>query len=153
MIFALIFGIVLNELEILPENALQKANGYTFILAGALCNIFVSLNQVSVSQFVDMITPIIVVFASGLFGSTVTAIIVASLIKIPYDLSIALSSAAYFGFPGTYMIPTEVAKAITKDINEQKKILDYILPKMVLSGIISMSVVSVIIASVFVRYL
>jgi len=151
MIFALVFGIALNELGFLPENALVKANGYTFVLAGALSNIFVSLSQTSPNQFVNMIVPMCIVFLSGLIGSTLTAIIFARLLKIPIDMSIALSSAAYFGFPGTYLVPTEIATSISNDVEEQQRIKDYLIPKMVLSGIVSMSVVSVVLATIAIR--
>lgn len=152
IIFALCFGILMNEFGILPENALVKANGFSFVLIGALCNIFDSLHQVSPEEFINMLGPLMIVFSAGLIGSTSFAFIFSKLLKIPLDLSIALSTAAYFGFPATYLVPTEIANTISNNPDEQKTIKDYLLPKMVLSGIVSMSMVSVILAAVSTQF-
>ena len=63
-------------------------------------------------------------------------------------MSIAIGSTCNYGFPGTYVISKEVAKAAGDSVDEQEKILNAILPKMLVAGFITVSIASVLLASI-----
>lgn len=59
-----------------------------------------------------------------------------------------MNITALFGFPGTVIVPTEVTKAVAETENEKKLIQGSIMPKMIISGMVSVSVVSVVAAGI-----
>ena len=89
------------------------------------------------------LTIIFVIYAIGDIVSTKTHAIVSILVgKIFHEswyLCCAMSITALFGFPGTVIVPTE---------DEKKLIQGSIMPKMIISGMVSVSVVSVVVAGI-----
>lgn len=143
LLLALVFGILFHEVGIVRENALMKANGFTFVMAGALCNIFNALRGTSLNLFIKMLYPLFIVFITGLIGCLGIAFFASKMLKFPVGLGIALGCTAFFGFPGTYLISDEIASAYAPNSHSYKLLMQYLMPKMVLAGIVSMSIVSV----------
>jgi len=65
----------------------------------------------------------------------------------------AIGLSALFGFPGTFILSHEAAKAIATNEEERKKILDHILPKMLVAGFVTVTIASVIMAGFFANWL
>lgn len=152
LIFALIIGVILSEIGVLEENALTKANGFGFVLAGATVTIFAGLVNTTPSMVVSMIVPLLVVLLIGTVCCVVFAIIMSKVVHFSWQLSVGLAVTAFFGFPGTYLISNEVAEASGDTAEERQAVLESIMPKMVIAGIVSVSVVSGIIAGVMVNW-
>lgn len=57
-----------------------------------------------------------------------------------------MASTALFGFPGTFIVSNEVANASADNEEEKEIILQNIMPKMIISGMVSVSIVSVVVA-------
>ena len=95
------------------------------------------------------LTIVFVIYAIGDIVSTKTPAIVSILVgKIFHEswyLCCAMSITALFGFSGTVIVPTEVTKAAE---DEKKLIQGSIMPKMIISGMVSVSVVSVVVAGI-----
>lgn len=153
LIFSLILGVVFSELGIIEENALTKANGFGFVVAGAIVTIFAGLVNTTPEMVASMIFPLIMVLVIGTICCSIAAIIVGKVVNFSWQLSIGLAMTAFFGFPGTYLISTEVANASGDTPEERKAVLDSIMPKMVIAGIVSVSVVSGLIAGVMVKWI
>ena len=98
------------------------------------------------------LTIIFVIYAIGDIVSTKTPAIVSILVgKIFHEnwyLFCAMNITALFGFSGTVIVPTEVTKAIAETEDEKKLIQGSIMPKMIISGMVSVSVVSVVVAGI-----
>ena len=98
------------------------------------------------------LTIIFVIYAMGDIVSTKTHAIVSILVgKIFHEswyFCCAMSITALFGFPDTVIVPTEVTKAVAEAEDEKKLIQGSIMPKMIISGMVSVSVVSVVVAGV-----
>ena len=58
----------------------------------------------------------------------------------------AIGITALFGFPGTYIIPTEVSEVVGETEEEKEMILEHIPPNMIIAGMVSVSIVSGILA-------
>ena len=91
------------------------------------------------------LTIIFVIYAIGDIVSTKTHAIV---FHESWYLCCAMSITALFGFPGTVIVPTEVTKAVAETEDEKKLIQGSIIPKMIISGMVSVSVVSVVVAGI-----
>ena len=153
LIYGLIFGIILHELGLLEENCLTKANAFTFVMAGALAQIFSGLSSTTPGMLLGMITPLLVVLVTGTISCSIVAIVVGKIVRFDWKLSIAMAVTAFFGFPGTYLISQEVANACGHTKEEKEAVLTYIMPKLVIAGIVSVSVVSGLLASIMVHWI
>ena len=58
-----------------------------------------------------------------------------------------------FGFPGTLIVPGEVAKSQGQAQQEKDFLVELYLPKVLFAGVTTVSIASVVIASVMVKYL
>lgn len=98
------------------------------------------------------LTIIFVIYAIGDIVSTKTHAIVSMLVgKIFHEswyLCCAMNITALFGFPGTVIVPTEVTKAVAEAEDEKKLIQGSIMPRMIISGMVSVSAVSVVVAGI-----
>ena len=65
----------------------------------------------------------------------------------------ALGVSCMFGFPGTLIIPEEVAKSQGETKEEQAYLVNLYLPKMLIAGLTTVSIASVVIAGGMARYL
>lgn len=85
---------------------------------------------------------------SGLPCCAIVSILVGKIFHESWYLCCAMNITALFGFPGTVIVPTEVTKAVAETENEKKLIQGSIMPKMIISGMVSVSVVSVVVAGI-----
>lgn len=66
-------------------------------------------------------------------------------------MAFACSLTALFGFPADYVLTTEIARIVSKDKDEEEVVLENTLNPMLVGGFATVSVASVIIASVFLK--
>ena len=152
LIYALILGVLLREVGFLDEAALTKCNGFAFVLAGATCSIFSGLVNTTPAMVASMIVPLLIVMAIGLVCCAVVAIVMGKIVHFSCQLSIGLAVTAFFGFPGTYLISNEVARASGDSPEECAAVMASIMPKMIIAGIVSVSVVSGLLAGIMVNW-
>ena len=100
-----------------------------------------------------MIMPVLVVFALALIAVASAALLASKVFGYSWRLCMALGVSCMFGFPGTYIIPEEVAKAQGQTEEERSYILGLLLPKMLVAGFATVSIASVFVASFMVKFL
>lgn len=148
LVICLILGVLLREIGFLDEGSLTKANGFTFVIGAVLVNVFASLANTTPALVLSMVKPLAIVVVVGLLCCAVVAILVGKIFKQSWYMSFALGVTALFGFPGTFIVPTEVANAVASNEEEKEVILQKILPKMLIAGMVSVSIVSVVAAGI-----
>lgn len=153
LIYCLIFGIIFQELGFLDKACLTKANGFAFVMAGAMCTIYVGLSNTTPSLVLSMLPSLLVVIALGLGIAFVSSVLVGKLVHMSWRMSFAIAVTALFGFPATFLLPREVSDAVGTTDEEVHVVMDYIMPKMIIGGIVSISVVSGIAASIMVNWI
>lgn len=99
-----------------------------------------------------MIVPLLIVLAIGLVCCAVVAIVMGKIVHFSWQLSIGLAVTAFFGFPGTYLISNEVARTSGDTPEECAAVMESIMPKMIIAGIVSVSVVSGLLAGIMVNW-
>lgn len=152
LVICLILGVLFKEIGFLDEASLTKANGFTFVIGAVLVNVFASLANTTPALVLSMIKPLAVVVVVGLVCCAVVSILIGKIFKQSWCMSFALGVTALFGFPGTLIVPTEVAKAVASNDEEKELILQNILPKMIIAGMVSVSIVSVIFAGIMANW-
>ena len=148
LVICLILGVCFRAIGFLDEGSLTKANGFTFVIGAVLTNVFASLANTTPGQLVSMIGPLLIIFAVGLAICAAVAILVGKILGESWYMSFALGVTALFGFPGTLIVPTEVANAVGENPEEVEMLKKNLIPKMIIAGMVSVSVVSVVFAGI-----
>lgn len=145
-ILSLILGIVFTELGFLETDILGKASSSGFAMAALMSVIFVSLSKATPEVLLSLLPIIIGANVLGVIGYAVFAIIMGKVLKVSPWICIAIGSTANYGFPGTFILSKEVAKSVGDTPEMSEKILDAIMPKMLVAGFVTVSIASVLMA-------
>lgn len=148
MVLYLLFGILFKELGFLDENALQKANALNFVMLVVLVVIFKGLAGATPQDVFGLLGPIMVFIIIGMVSFGLVGGLVAKLLGVDWRLGVAFGSTAYYGFPGTMVVATEVANAMGRNEEEVNYLTKKLLPGMLIAGICTVSVFSVVFAGI-----
>ncbi|HOV94630.1 MAG TPA: hypothetical protein PLT87_07105 [Spirochaetales bacterium] len=152
-VVAIVFGLIAYYFGFLEDDVLTKTGTFNFFMLILLGSVMGSMGQATPQLILSFIGPIILGFALGTVGMAVMSWLVGKLVGISAGMAIAVGSTCLYGFPGNYLVVQEVARAMSKDEDERKAILNYILPPMIVGGYATVTIGSVIFAGVVVRFL
>lgn len=153
-IWALILGAVLGYYNIVPARILDKGKSTGLISMLTYAVIIPSLAKINFQDLKSLAFQVILI----LVVSIVVLIVVFGVLpgyKIigSKPLAAGVSLTQYLGFPATFLISNEVAKAVTDDPKEQAVVLNRIMPSYVVGGMTTVTVFSIVIAGIFVNFL
>jgi len=152
-VICLILGVIFCEVGFLEEAALVKAGVLNWLMMGLLAYAFSTLNTVTPAILAKIIVPIIVLILLGVGGMFITSSISGKFVGLSKEMSFACALTALFGFPADYIITHEVCKSVSMSEDERLYLVDILLPRMLVGGFATVSVASVIIATVFINLL
>lgn len=152
-VWCLLLGFAAHEAGLLESNALNKANSYGLAINILLLYLFGQLS----SSTPETILPVAVVSLSlvlmAAVGLVIVAFIASKLLKESFNMAFVIALNAFFGFPVNVML-TEEALAVHLDNDEEREAVSgQIMPKMLVAGFTSVTIVSVLVAGVLVNYL
>lgn len=104
-------------------------------------------------QVVSVLVPLLAAAVLGVTGTVAVGFVAGKLLKVPFGLAVSLGISCTFGFPTTMLIPQEVSEAIGRNDREKAAILNYLLPKMLTAGFVTVTIASVLIAGFVVNML
>ena len=149
-VMCLIMGAVFFALGFLDKSILGKTQASSLITFFVTILIFSNLAQTTPEQVLSVL---LTAAACGVFGTMAAALLCAKLLRIPISLAAAYGISCTFGFPTTMLIPQEVSEAFGRNEKEKKAILNFLLPKMLTAGFVTVTIVSVLIAGAAVKML
>ncbi|CAM5223234.1 Na+/glutamate symporter OS=Ureibacillus acetophenoni OX=614649 GN=SAMN05877842_1202 PE=4 SV=1 [Ureibacillus acetophenoni] len=152
-VLCLVFGVIAKSIGFLETHVLQKANGFGFAIMALMLFVFDALKNATPSMLLDLLTPLVVCITLGVIGMYIFSFIAGKLLKVSKNLAFAVSLTALYGFPADYVITNEVIKALTTDEKERAALTQHMLPPMLVGGFVSVTIVSVILAGIFVTFL
>ena len=152
-VVALILGILFKELGLLEIKILEKANGAGLTLFLLFLLVYWYLPNATPESLLSLVYPIVVVFVLGIIAVAVTALGMSKLFGYSWRLCMAIGISCMFGFPGTYIIPEEVAKAHGETEEERAYLLGLFLPKMLVAGFVTVSIASAFVSGFMVKLL
>ena len=152
-VMCLIMGAVFFALGFLDKNILGKTQASSLITFFVTILIFSNLAQTTPEQVLSVLPALLTAAACGVFGTMAAALLCAKLLRIPISLAAAYGISCTFGFPTTMLIPQEVSEAFGRNEKEKKAILNFLLPKMLTAGFVTVTIVSVLIAGAAVKML
>ena len=152
-VLCLLFGVIATSAGFLEKQVLQKANGFGFAIMALMLFIFDGLKQATPSMMLEIIYPLVGVIVLGVIGMYIFSFIAGKLLKVSKEMAFAVSLTALYGFPADYIITNEVIKSLTEDEKEREMLTSNMLPPMLVGGFITVTMVSVILAGIFVGFL
>lgn len=152
-VICLIFGVIFCELGFLEESALVEAGVFQWLITGLLAYVFSGLADLTPQVLIDMIVPIVVLIILGILGMFVTSMIMGRFLGFTKEMGFACALTALFGFPADYIITNEVCKNISENEEERLYLVDILMPRMLVGGFATVSIASVIISSIFLKFL
>lgn len=152
-VLCLLFGVIARSVGFLERHVLQKANGFGIAIMVLMLFVFDPLQRATPSMIMQILYPLIGCIVLGVIGMYIFSFIVGKVLKVSKHMAFAVSLTALYGFPSDYIITNEVIKSLTKDEKEQEVLTSHMLPPMLVGGFISVTIVSVILAGIFVGFL
>lgn len=152
-VLCLLFGVIARSVGFLEKHPLKKANGFGFAVLGLMLFILDGLKAATPDMMIDLIYPLIGCIVIGVAGMYVFSFIMGKVLKVSKEMAFAVSLTALYGFPADYIITNEVINALTQDEREREVLTSHMLPPMLVAGFITVTIVSVILAGIFVGFL
>ncbi|MFC6040663.1 hypothetical protein ACFPYN_14640 [Paenisporosarcina macmurdoensis] len=152
-VLCLLFGVIATSVGFLEKHPLKKANGFGFAILGLMLFILDGLKKATPEMMVELIWPLIGCIVLGVAGMYVFSLIMGKVLKVSKEMAFAVSLTALYGFPADYIITNEVINALTTDEKEREVLTSHMLPPMLVAGFITVTIVSVVLAGVFVGFL
>ena len=147
-VFVLILGIIFAETGFLETNILEKTGSSTLLIFLTTVVMFGSLADTTPKMLLDMIVPLIIVLAIGVLAVILVSFLLSRVLKIGFGLAVAIGLSCTFGFPATMFMSNEVSEAVGRTPEEKKALKNYLLPKMLTAGFVTVTIASVFCAGI-----
>ena len=152
-VIALILGIAATELGFLRPNVLKENGCFNFLMFVLMMYVFGGLNSATPELLLEILGPLVFIIVVGVAGMCICSTIVGKILKVSSYMAIATSLTALYGFPPNYVLTDEASKALADNDDEKEYLMDNMLPQMIVGGFVTVTITSVIIASIFIPLL
>src|SRR5690625_3764648 len=152
-VICLAFGVIATSLGFLETRVLEKANGFGFAMFALLLFIFDGLKDATPSMLMEILWLLIGTIVIGIIGMYIFSWVMGKVLKMNKEMAFAVTLTALYGFPQDYIITKEVVDSMNANKEEKSALLNHMLPPMLVGGFITVTVVSVVLAGIFVTYL
>ncbi len=153
-IWCLLLGMLLNQIGLVPPKMLDKGKSAGLFMIATFSNLIPSLAQINMGDLVSLAFQIIVVFAAVLIGCF------ALLYFLPIwkfvgskNMAMGIAMSQLLGFPATFLIVNEVATAVAETEAEKDYVINQLTPAFVISGFVSVTTISILVAGIFATFL
>ncbi len=153
-IWSLLAGMTFNQLGLIPPGILDQGKSSGLFMVGSFASLIPSLAKISVSDLSQMAFQTVVIFA----------VVIVAIFAIMYflptwklvgsrNMAIGVAMSQLLGFPATFLIVNEVATAAAQTPEEKDYVVKKLTPAFVVSGFVSVTTISILIAGVFAGFL
>jgi hypothetical protein len=153
LVMCLLMGMLFYALGFLESGILKKTESSGFIIFLVTVVIFTTLGNTTPAQVVSVLPPLIVTAVLGVAGVFLSGFLCSLIFHLPFELCVSLGITCTFGFPTTMLVSQEVSEAIGQNEQERTALLNYLLPKMLVAGFVTVTITSVLLAGVVVNIL
>lgn len=153
LVTCLVFGVIAAELGIINRQPLNKANSFGWAMTCLMAFIFEGLSRATPEMLLEVAGPLVGIIVIGVIGLIVFAYIAGRLLKESKYMALPIALNALYGFPPNFILTTEAIKSLTEDEEEAKYLTENMMPKMLIGGFTSVTIVSVVIGGIFTAFL
>ena len=152
-VVCLLLGFAAHELKLVETDALHEASSYGFIMTALMMGLFKTLASAGTDGIASVvgIAAALVAFATVAMG--LMALLASKIFKQSFFMCYVIVLNAFSGFPINMLITTEAININTEEGDERDNITAEIMPKMLVAGFVCVTIVSVLLAGILVRFL
>jgi len=152
-IIGLVLGVLAAEFGFIERKPLELSGTFGFYMTALMIFVFGNLSKASPAMVMHLFSSFVGTILLGVFGLLIFAVISAKVLKQSIFMSCAIGLNALYGFPSNYIMSLEAANTSGENEEEVEFLKSEIVPKMLIGGFVSVTIVSVVIAGVFVKFL
>lgn len=152
-LWALAIGMIGTFAGVFRNRLMERSNAFSVGIAGLIIIVMNAMNATTIKMFLDFLPAVALIIIVGTVGLVIGGFIGAKLFKWDPYKGISVALTALYGFPGDYLISQEVSRSVGRDKQEEKAIFNEILTPMLIGGFTSVTVGSVIIATIIMNTL
>ena len=152
-VVCLLLGFAAHELKLVETDALHEASSYGFVMTALMMGLFKTLASSGTDGIASVvgIAAALVAFATVAMG--LMALLASKIFKQSFFMCYVIVLNAFSGFPINMLITTEAININTEEGDERDNITAEIMPKMLVAGFVCVTIVSVLLAGILVRFL
>lgn len=149
-VFALLIGVLAAELGFIERKPLEISRSFGLFITIIMMFVFSGLNSVTIEVLKSIIGDFLILISLATMGIAAFAIPIGKKLGLSKAMSFAIGLGTIAGgFPASYVLSNESAKLLSDNEEEYKILLEHFLPKTLVSGFVSATSGSVIIAGIF----
>lgn len=152
-VMCLFFGVVAQELGFVEQRPLNLSSSFGFLITGLMAFIFAGLGKATPAMLAKIAIPLFGIIILGVTGMAIFSMVVGKKLGYTKEMSFAVALTALYGFPPNYILTEEASKALAETNEEKEFLMEEMLPKMLVGGFTTVTIVSVIIAGIFTNLL
>lgn len=152
-VMCLFFGVIAQEIGFVEQRPLNTSTSFGFLITVLMAYVFAGLSRATPAMLMEIVVPLGGIIILGVTGMAILSILLGKKLGYTKEMSFAVALTALYGFPPNYILTEEASKAIGKTQEERDFLMDEMLPKMLVGGFTTVTIVSVIIAGIFVQYM
>lgn len=152
-VVCLIFGLIAAEIGFLERKPLNKSGSFGFLITSLMAYIFAQLAKASPEMLGQIAISLAGIIVLGVLGMGLISILVGQKLGYSKAMSFAVALTALYGFPPNYILTDEATTALAETEKEKEYLMNQMLPKMLVGGFTTVTIVSVVIAGFFIKLL
>lgn len=145
-LLGILFGIVAYSFGLIEKAPLTKAGAFPFLMLSLTLNMMTNLGNATPALLLETIFPLLLAFVLALLSIWFIAPAVGKFIGYGKDISRAMGLNCFLGYPFNHQITLEAINASTEDSKEREYLESQMIPPVIIAGVVSVSVVSVLVA-------
>lgn len=142
-----VIGVMCGFLE---KEPLKKAQSMGILQLCLTASFMRNFADSTPQQLFGLIVPIFGFLVMASIAIAVASILVGKVMKFSVSMSMAIGLNCFLGFPFNYIICDEAVNAVGETEEEREYLNGILMPKMIISGIVAVSMVSTLVAGMFV---
>ncbi len=143
------FGILGVMFGFLEKEPLKKAESYGILQLCLTASFMRNFANSTPQQLMELIVPILGFLLFAAFAISIASLTAGKLLHYTPCMSIAIGLNCFLGFPFNFIITEEAIAASAENEEERQYLNGILMPKMIIAGIVAVSIVSTIVAGAF----
>lgn len=152
-IWALVLGVVACRLGFLEPSVLDKTGSKDLLFLTLIMFIYSGLADTTPDLLFGLIGAMLTLLVIGLAGMAVVAFFVGKILKISPWLGFANCLTALYGFPFDAIMTEKICHDEGRDKAEVDFLMSRLFPSMIVGGFVTVTITSVVLAGIFVKFL
>lgn len=152
-VILLIVGVILSEIGFLDHAPLIKSQVFGFSMVVIIGYVVVAgIGGTTPDVVFSMLVPAVGIIVVGSAGLCIAAAIVGRMVGFKKEMAMSVALTALYGYPGNYILSQESVKAVAENEEEKEYITSRIESKMIVGGFTTVTIASVFVASILVKF-